>query len=58
VHPSELERLRGDSAPTTHLARYERASRAPKRAKVREVLDVDCPDCWASAGDPCVKVES
>ena len=58
MKPSDVERLRGSAAPDTHLVRYDRANSAPKRAKVREVLDVDCPDCWASAGDPCVPIHN
>ena len=41
--PIDMDRLRGDAPPETHLARYERAH----FAGARRVIHVACPDCGA-----------
>jgi hypothetical protein len=46
---SDMDRLRGDAPPSTHLARYERAH----DAGARRVLRVACPDCGARANALC-----
>ncbi len=47
--PDDINRMRGDAARSTHLARYERAH----NAGARRVLDVTCPDCGAYSHAPC-----
>ncbi len=49
VKVSDMDRLRGDAPPSTHLARYERAH----DAGARRVLRVACPDCGARANALC-----
>jgi hypothetical protein len=49
----DIERLRGEALPTTHLARYEEATEAPELDVITEVLQVPCPYCGADAGDQC-----
>ncbi len=47
--PNTIKKLRADAKPTTHLDRYERAT----RIDVVRVLDVACPVCQAKVGDQC-----
>lgn len=49
LRPADLKRLRGEAAPTTHLARYEAAN----NAGVGCVLDVPCIDCGAPTRKAC-----
>jgi hypothetical protein len=55
MRPSDIERLRGQAAKSTHLARYEHANDAPARAEVTSVLDVACPHCGVDAGAQCAQ---
>jgi len=55
MKPSDIENLRGNAQPQTHLARYDAANSAPPRAAVRFVLDIECPEeeCGADVGEQC-----
>jgi hypothetical protein len=55
---ADVDRLRGDADPGTHLARYDHANSAPARAGVKTVIDVWCPACEALAGEPCHSVQN
>ncbi len=58
MKPSDLHRLKGSSNGNTHLARYDFANNAPVRARVNEVLDVECPDCGSESGKACIPLSS
>jgi hypothetical protein len=47
--PRDLQRLRGEAAPSTHLARYELANDLGARV----VLDEPCPCCGAHVRVAC-----
>ncbi len=51
MRPADLERLRGEARPSTHLARYELANDRGARC----VLDEPCPegDCGAGPHVQC-----
>jgi hypothetical protein len=51
LRPSDINRLRGDAKPRTHLARYELAN----NRHAHRVLDEPCPesDCGAAPGSQC-----